>query len=879
MLAQEELGLGARVQRRYALRMSRSLILLSAFLAGSVAVSSQPARTALRFGTLVNGLGQSTRDAVVVVSADRIVSVGSGDRAVPKDATVVDLRPLTAVPGLIDAHTHMMYVWDPASGTSPLRQARREPALTVEVASANARRTLEAGVTTVRDLGASGGTDYTLRDRIAGGAVVGPRMFVAGQGISAGRGGGPGAGAMAGPVETRVKAGSDWIKVYASRGSYQSVDTTQTLTFDEMKAIVDAAHALKRRVAIHSYGASGVKDAVRAGADSVEHGIELDDETLAMMRRQGTVWVPTVDHNRYYIDAKDEYGFAPETIPPLLDYLTKNLDAVRRAVKAGVPIAMGSDAVYSMFGQNTRELGWFVKAGMTPAQALASATTIPARMLGREKELGVVAPGYYADIVAVDGDPLRDIDVVINKVKWVMKGGAVVRPQTPSVPSGLAPYVTLNAPTVALTHVRLVDGTGAPAREDQTVILNGAEIAAVGPSASTALPDGARVIDLSNHTLLPGLVGLHEHTYFGGVKRLTQMSVSGPLLYLASGVTSAMTAGSMFPYQELNLKRAVDAQALPGPRFFVTGPYLNGGPPRNTMSHIVTSPEDVRRAIAYWAGEGATWFKFQGQVTRDVLRSGIEAAHARGLRVTGHLCSITFTEAAELGIDALQHGFITNSDYVPTKAPDVCPPENMRIQADVEVTDPAVQASIGAIVARKVAVVATLGVYETFMPDRARLNPQALDVLDPETRQEVEATHAGLARSPLVVPARLLQKMMQWERAFAAAGGLLGAGSDPWGTGFLPGFGNLRNYELLVEAGFTAEQAIQILTLNGARILGEEARFGSIAPGKRADLVVIQGNPLRTPSEIYSVITVFKDGIGYGSAALRAGARGRVGVN
>lgn len=406
--------------------MSRSLVLLAVLAAGLMAPPSQSAQTALRFGTLVTGFGQSIRDAVVVVSGDRIVAVGTGDRAIPQGATVVDLRPLTAIPGLIDAHTHMTYVWDPASGISPLRQPRRDPAVTAELAETNALRTLETGVTTVRDLGASGDSDYAIRDRIAAGTTTGPRMFVSGQGISAARGGGPGAGAMAGFVDTRIKAGSDWIKVYGSRGSYQSVDTTQTLTFDQMKAVVDAAHAQQVRVAIHSYGASGVKDAVRARADSVEHGIELDDETLIMMKAQGTVWVPTVDHNRYYVDARDQFQFAPETIPPLQDYIAKNLDAVRRAVKTGVPIAMGSDAVYSMFGQNTRELAWFVKAGMTPAQALASATTIPARMLGREKELGAVAPGYYADLVAVDGDPLRDIDVVITRVRWVMKGGAVV---------------------------------------------------------------------------------------------------------------------------------------------------------------------------------------------------------------------------------------------------------------------------------------------------------------------------------------------------------------------------------------------------------------------------------------------------------------------
>jgi len=256
--------------------------------------------------------------------------------------------------------------------------------------------------------------------------MIGPRMFVAGQGISAGRGGTPDPATLGKAAEDRIKAGSNWVKVYASGGSFDSVDTSQTLTFDEMKAIVDAAHALGHKVAIHSYGASGVKDAVRAGADSVEHGIELDDETLADMVRRGTVWVPTIDHNRYYVDAKDEYGFKPEAIAPLQEYIAKNLESTRRAFRAGVKLGMGSDAVFSMFGQNTRELEWFVKAGMTPAQALATGTTTAADLLDQKDRLGRIAPGFAADIVAIDGKPLDDISAVITGVRWVMKDGKVL---------------------------------------------------------------------------------------------------------------------------------------------------------------------------------------------------------------------------------------------------------------------------------------------------------------------------------------------------------------------------------------------------------------------------------------------------------------------
>jgi len=387
--------------------------------------TSFAATKAIRAGKVVDASGKTIANAVIVVENDRIVSVGSA--APPTGAEVIDLSRFTIVPGLIDAHTHMTYFWDRTPGTRPLGQPRRPAGVTTVLAAENARLTLDTGVTTVRDLGASNEVDYAMRDLINMGKMTGPRMFVAGQGLSAARD-------RTGPVpdmyrqqaEARIAAGSDWVKVYGSRGSYQNVDTTQTLTYDEMKAVVDAAHAGHRPVAIHSYGPSGVKDAVRAGADSVEHGIDLDDETIAEMAKRGTVWVPTIDHNRYYVEAKDEFGFAADTIPPLRAYIEKNLESTRRAFKAGVKIAMGSDAVYTMFGQNTRELGWFVKAGMTPAQALATATTIPAAMLGHERDLGAVAPGYFADLVAVDGDPLADINVVIEKVRWVMKGGEVV---------------------------------------------------------------------------------------------------------------------------------------------------------------------------------------------------------------------------------------------------------------------------------------------------------------------------------------------------------------------------------------------------------------------------------------------------------------------
>lgn len=408
-------------------RLALGLILLLA-----IASSASAQTKAVRFGRLWDGSKVIT-DAVVTVKGDRIIAIDAGNAAVPKGAEVIDLRKYTGLPGLIDLHTHITYYWDRQPGTRP-RGQRRLPAVTVFLAQDNARRTLATGVTTVRDLNAGNDMDLAMRELIASGAMIGPRILASGPGLSARQGQPPDPAAMQTLVEERVKAGVDWIKVFGSRGGFENVDGTQTVTFEEMKAVVETAHALGKKVAIHSYGASGVRDAVRAGADSVEHGADVDDETLADMAKRGTVWVPTVDHNRYYIDAQAEFGFAAGSEAALRDYIGRNLDSVRRGVKAGVRMGMGSDAVYTMFGQNTRELEWFVKAGMTPVEALATATTTAAALLGIDDRLGRVMPGYLADLVAVEGDPTTTIDALFSGVRWVMKNGTVVVNQIGAAP-------------------------------------------------------------------------------------------------------------------------------------------------------------------------------------------------------------------------------------------------------------------------------------------------------------------------------------------------------------------------------------------------------------------------------------------------------------
>ena len=377
-----------------------------------------------RFAAVWDG-AKLWKDACVTTQDGRIQSVG------PCGGTPIDLSRFTAIPGLIDVHTHMTYVLD-----NRVARAGRGAAV-VYLARGNALKTLETGVTTVRDLGASGYADIAMRDLINLGQMTGPRMFVAGYGLQAlrpGRNPSPntahGAEEVAKVVQQQVTAGADWIKMYGSTGSGQDVTGNETFTFEEMKAAVDAAHAAGKRIAIHSYGPDGARDAVRAGADSVEHATGMDDQTIAGMVRRKTFYVPTIDHNRYYVDNAQKLNYPPKAVENLNDYIQRNLATARKAFAAGVRFAMGSDAVYTMFGENTRELGWLVKAGMTPEQALRAATVNAAELLGMEKSVGSLQPGAFADIVAVEGDPLADIDVAIHKVRWVMKGGEVVVDRT-----------------------------------------------------------------------------------------------------------------------------------------------------------------------------------------------------------------------------------------------------------------------------------------------------------------------------------------------------------------------------------------------------------------------------------------------------------------
>jgi len=440
-------------------------------------------------------------------------------------------------------------------------------------------------------------------------------------------------------------------------------------------------------------------------------------------------------------------------------------------------------------------------------------------------------------------------------------------------------FVSTDRPVIALSGVTIVDGTGAEPATDQVVLIRDGRIAAVGGRGQVQIPADAEVHELEGHTVIPGLVGMHNHTFYTTAGRSVQLQYSAPRLYLGSGVTTIRTTGAASPYSEINMMRGVEEGRIPGPRMHITGPYITGP---NTGGHMlgVDSAEEARRVVGYWADEGATWFKAYTWISREALGAAIEEAHRRGLKFTGHLCSVSFQEAVALGIDNLEHGYFTNSDWDPAKEPDQCPSSMRDNLAQVEIDSPEVQETIRTMVENGVSMTSTLAVYELSLPGRPPLEPRFEEALAPEAYREYMATREAIQRGAdqSIMPT-VFRKAQEFEVAFVRAGGLLGAGVDPTGNGgALPGFGDQRNHELLIEAGFTPVESIQILTLNGARILEEDDERGSIEEGKVADLVVIQGDPVRRPEEIRNVVTVFRDGIGFDAAALIESVRGVVGV-
>lgn len=458
---------------------------------------------------------------------------------------------------------------------------------------------------------------------------------------------------------------------------------------------------------------------------------------------------------------------------------------------------------------------------------------------------------------------------------------------------GVQTYVRVQSRRVVLTHVRIIDGKGGAAVEDQNITIEGGKFVSIEKGSDIATREGLTAIDLRGYTVMPGIVGMHNHLFYIARPNedaqwhseepllVPQMTFSAPRLYLAAGVTTMRTTGSVETYSDLNLRDLIDKGELIGPHLDVTGPYLEGADSYFIQMHHLSSPDEAKQFVDYWVDRGVTSFKAYMNITRAELKAAIDEAHKRGVKVTGHLCAVTYPEAAELGIDDLEHGFFVNTQLDPDKKPDVCSdgagtPTMEKMAPD----GPEAKALIDTLVKHHVAITSTLPVFESGIAGRPPLRPEMLAVMSSAAR---EAYLYHRERPSRLKPSKndwaaLLKRDMELERAFVAAGGLLIAGPDPTGNGgVVPGFGDQREIELLVEAGFSPMEAIKIATLNGATYMGRQNEIGSIDVGKNADLVVMKGDPSKKIDDIEHVEIVFKDGIGYDAKKLMESVRGRYG--
>lgn len=441
------------------------------------------------------------------------------------------------------------------------------------------------------------------------------------------------------------------------------------------------------------------------------------------------------------------------------------------------------------------------------------------------------------------------------------------------------PFVAYSQPVIALTHVKLVDGTGAPARPDMTVVIKDGRFLAVGASKKTAPPPGATVIDGTGKTVIPGLVFMHEHMFYpAGELNFSEMLASFPTLYLAGGVTTARTAGTLNGYADLNLRDAIAAGAVVGPDLDVTAPYLEGKGLPVYKIHGLKDADEAQQFVDYWAGQGATSFKAYILISRAELKRAIDAAHAHGAKITGHLCSVTYREAAEMGIDNLEHGLGVMSDFIPGKQEDTCAFDKLGDLSNVDPDSAEVKSLIRLLIDRKVALTSTLVTFEDSVPHHPRLNQQARSVLLPEARKMYDDNQDAIDRAAGAATEGFA-KIKKMEKMFADQGGLLMAGSDPTGVGgAVPGFASKRQLELLVEEGFSFEQAVRIGSLNGAVFMGRDKDIGSVAPGKRADLVLIDGDPAAHAADVEKIRLVFKAGVAYDPDKMIASVRDLVGL-
>jgi imidazolonepropionase-like amidohydrolase len=451
-------------------------------------------------------------------------------------------------------------------------------------------------------------------------------------------------------------------------------------------------------------------------------------------------------------------------------------------------------------------------------------------------------------------------------------------------------YIEYNDAVTVFIHALLIDGKGNAAKPNQSIIISNGKIDWVGDDAKAIIPKGANTIDLKGKAIMPGLVMLHEHMYISahdiGTRylHLKQLPYTFPRLYLAAGATTIRTCGSVEPYSDLRIKKDIDLGLLPGPAIFLTAPYIEGPSARFPQMKENKTPEEAAAFVNYWADQGFTSFKAYMGVDQLIMKAAIDAAHKRNLKITGHIDKVTYRQAAALGIDNLEHGFMASTDFVVDKKDNEAPATGAAIKslANLDIQSDSVQQFIQNMVNKKVGITSSLAVFEGATTTQPKPDAEAINAMSADARDfymqrfvVVKSTIAPTDMDKAFVKAAKMEKM------FYEKGGLLTVGTDPTGNGgTIAGYGNWRAIELLVEAdGFTPIEAIKIATLNGAIALDADKSVGTIEAGKSADLMVIDGDPSKNIKDLRKVLYVFRNGVGYNSAKLFASVKGKVGFN
>jgi imidazolonepropionase-like amidohydrolase len=798
--------------------------------------------------------GTNVKPGLVVVDGDRIVQVGGRP---PANARVIDLGDSTLLPGLMDAHTHLTF----ESGKSWYRDAMdallRFPAEQAQYAAEYARRTLEAGFTTVRDLGSAEYIDVGLRNAIDEGAVPGPRMIISVHAIGS-RGGHAdndafppdrvppatvregicnGADQCREAVRWQLKYGANVIKFMPSGGVLSLGDPVDApeLSKEEMNAIVEEAHHWGRKAAAHCHGDIAAKMAVAAGVDSIEHGTFLKDDTLAEMKKRGTYLMP---------GPIIQPGGPPEEeiakYPPAIQVKERAADAAwprmfKSAQRIGVRIAFGSDAAVGPHGKtNPQQLTWMVQYGMTPAQVLQSATVTNAALFD-VTDRGELARGMLADVIAVPGDPLQDIRAV-EHVSFVMKGGQIFKNGQPRQ----------QPRRLVLKAARMFDSQRGVLVPQASVVIDGDKIVAAGQNVQ--VPPDAAVIDLGDATLLPGLIDAHVHltaesqddfakAFVEDIMKFPAQQTLEARVYaqrtLLGGITTIRNLGAS-DRTDLALKRAIDLGFAEGPSMLVSeepigsrGGHHDGQPapqdhliPRGVAEGICSGADQCRDAVRWQLKYGADVIKFMvsggvlsltdpvdvPQLTPAEAAAIIDEAHAWHKKAAAHCHGDAAAKIAiAAGVDSIEHGSFLKADTL--------------------------------------AEMKKRGVY---------LVPTLMAVENVEQRAREGKLPPNVAAKAMAAAGSLYKTF----RTAAEMGLNIGLGTD---SGVSHHGFNAHEVTLMVKNGFTAAQALQAGTINDARLLGLPDR-GVLAPGMRADVIAVPGDVLQNPSAVEHVSLVVKAG-------------------